>query len=209
MKLVIARPNPHSRKVRVALREKRIDFEELVDVPWNTGTVAPALNPLGQVPILVLDDGRSIYDSGVIVEYLDTLDAAPRLIPTDPAVRVQVRQIEALADGICDAVVLKVLEKNRKADLQSADWIARQNDTITSGAAALASMLGDSVWFVGGAMTLADVAAGCCLGYLTLRIPGNDWRRLYPNLGDFSDRMEARPSFIRSRPKVQDIEPIG
>ena len=209
MKLVIASPSPFARKVRVALHEKRIDFDEVVDVPWNANTVAPSLNPLGKIPVLAFDDGRVFYDSSVIVEFLDTLDAEPRLIPADPSARLAVRQIETLADGICDAVVLTVLEQARRPDMQSTNWIDRQCEKVTAGTQALAALLGDGVWFHGETMTLADIAVGCCLGYIDLRMPQNEWRRPYPNLDAFSARMEARPSFMRSKPEVQAIEPVG
>ena len=126
MKLIIATPSPYARKARIALHEKALAFEEIIDVPWNTDTQTPDHNPLGKVPVLILDDGKTIFDSSVIVEYLDTLDAAPQLIPSDPASRVEVKQIEVLADGICDAVVLSVLEGMRPQAKQSSDWLARQ-----------------------------------------------------------------------------------
>ena len=125
MKLIIAKPSPYARKVRIALLEKRIPFETLIDVPWNPGTRAPSFNPLGKIPVLVLDDGRIVHDSKVIVEYLETLDLPPRLIPLEPLRRVAHKQIEATADGVCDAVVLIVLEKSRAPALRSADRIAR------------------------------------------------------------------------------------
>ncbi len=209
MKLVIATPSPYARKARVALREKGLEHEETVDNPWNAGTQSPAHNPLGQVPILLLEDGRTYYGSGVIIEFLDTLQAEPRMIPTEPDARVAVRQIEALADGICDAVVLTVLEESRKPELQSADWVARQAEKISAGVTGLAELLGDKNWLVGDGLTLADVAAGCTLGYIDIRLPDDGWRQRHPNLASYSDRLEARPAFAETQPKPQIIQQVS
>lgn len=209
MKLITATPSPFARKVRVALIEKRLPFEEIVDTPWNPEAVAPAHNPLGKIPVLILDDGREIYDSRVIVGYLETLEAPPALIPSDPAARVEVRQIEALADGVSDAVMLTVLEQNRRAGLQSGDWLARQRRKIEQGTAELARLLGGRAQFVGDGFTLADIAAGAALGYLDLRLPEYRWRADLPALAAYSDRIEARDSFARTRPAAQTIAPVG
>ena len=205
MKLIIAKPSPFARKVRVALREKGIAFEEVLENPWAAGTTVPDTNPLGKVPALILDDGRVVYDSKVIVEYLETLGRPPPLVPADPALRVAHRQIEALADGVCDAVVLTVLERSRLPDLQSGDWIGRQTRKIEAGTAALARLLGEGEWFTTSGFGLADVAAGCALGYLDLRFPELDWRRRHPALGRFFARLDARPSFAATRPEAQPV----
>jgi glutathione S-transferase len=209
MKLVIAKPSPYARKARVALIEKRIPFETVIDAPWNPGTEAPSFNPLGKIPVLVLDDGRVVHDSKVIVEYLETLEQPPRLIPTDPLLRVAHKQIEATADGICDAVVLLVLERARAPGLQSTDWIARQLGKVKAGTKALAGELGGRQWFVGAELGLADIAVGCMLGYLDLRLPEFGWRSRYPNLVAFAERIFARPSFAATITEPQQIAEVG
>ena len=209
MKLLIARPSPFARKVRVALLEKGIAFETLIDLPWNPGAQAPSLNPLGKVPALVLDDGRTLYDSKVIIEYLETLGRAPALLPAEPGARVAHRQIEALADGVCDAVVLIVLERARRAELQSADWIARQRAKVEAGFAEAERLLDGGNWFVGDTFGLADVAVGCMLAYTALRLPDCDWHARCPALAAFSTRIEARPSFGATRPEPQPIQTVG
>ncbi|MEK9671852.1 MAG: glutathione S-transferase N-terminal domain-containing protein [Rhodospirillaceae bacterium] len=214
MKLITAKPSPYVRKVRIALREKGLDAEEIVDVPWNNDTKTPDHNPLGKVPVLILDDGGVVHDSSVICEYLDTVQPEPRMFPENPADRVRVRQAEALANGICDAIVLAVLEGMRPADKQSADWVARQQAKIDAGLKELARITpaantpGGS-WMVGGAMSIADVSAACALRYLTLRLPDQDWHARYPGLAEFSDLMEARPSFRATVPETQQIEPVN
>lgn len=208
MKLIIASPSPFARRARVALIEKGLDCEEIVDEPWNPGAIAPAHNPLGTVPILILDDGRTLYDTRVIEEYLETL-APPALIPADAAARIEALQTEALADGVADAVVLLVLEEHRRPGMQSGEWTARQRRKVEQGTAELARRLGDRAHFIGDALTVADVAAASTLAYLDLRLPEYAWRPAYPNLAAFSDAMEARESFRRTKLSAQPIAPVG
>lgn len=208
MKLVIASPSPYARKVRVALIEKGLAFEEIVDEPGSPTARAPEWNPLGTVPILLRDDGPPLYDSRVIEAWLDPL-APPALIPEDPAARIAVLQIEALADGIADAAVLLVLEEHRRPGMQSAEWQARQRRKLARGTAELARLLGDRPHFVGEALTIADIATAATLAYLDLRQPEFHWRDAHPNLAAFSDRMETRESFRRTRPHAQGIAQVG
>lgn len=208
MKLIIASPSPAARKARVALIEKGLAFEEVVDEPWNPTARAPEWNPLGTIPILLLDDGRALYDSRVILAWLDTL-APPALIPDDPAARIEALQVEALADGIADAAILLVLEEHRRPGMQSAEWQARQRRKLERGTAELARLLGEREHFVGDALTVADIAAASTLAYLDLRQPEFHWREAHPALAAFSDRMEARDSFARTRPYPQTIAPVG
>ena len=205
MKLIIARPSPYARKVRVALIEKNIPFETMVENPWLPGSKMPGFNPLGKVPALVLDDGRVIHDSKVIIEDLETLNAPPPLIPDSPQLRVEHKQIEALADGVCDAVVLIRLEGTREQEKQSADWVARQHGKIVAGTAELSRLLGDREWFTGSGFGLADVAAGCALGYLDFRYPTFEWRATAPNLDRLFARISARASFARTLPEAQEL----
>ena len=208
MKLLSATPSPYARKVRIALIEKNIPFELMTEMPWNPGTVAPKFNPLGKIPVLVLDDGRVVHDSKVIVEYLETLGRPPQLLPADPSLRLAHKQIEATADGVCDAVVLIVLERSRAPALQSSDWIGRQLRKVEAGTKALGDELGGRQWFVGSAFGLADIAVGCMLGYLDLRLPEFDWRGHHANLVAFSERIFSRPSFAATVPETQQITEV-
>jgi glutathione S-transferase len=200
MKLIIATPSPFARKARIALLEKNLPHEVRVQNPWQS---AIAENPLGKVPALVLDDGRVVHDSSVIVEYLETLGAPPALIPSDPAGRVTHRQIEALADGICDAVVLIVLERAR--EVQSADWLARQRRKIELALDELERALGEDEWFTESGYGLADIASGCALGYVELRCPEFDWRAAHPRLAALASRLALRPAFAATLPSAQPI----
>jgi glutathione S-transferase len=209
MKLLMATPSPFARKVRVALHEKSLPFEEIIDNPWKLGALASMDNPLGKIPVLETTEGANIYDSRVIVDYLETLGAEPALVPTNATDRIAVRQIEALADGICDAVVLIVLERARVPERQSSDWIARQMVKIERGIAELSTLLDERQLFVGERLTLADIASGCALGYLDLRLPEFDWRHGQTDLSRFAAVMERRRSFKKTRPEVQSIEGVS
>ena len=202
MKLTIATPSPFARKARIALLEKNLPHEIVVQNPWQAPIAA---NPLGKVPALELDDGRLVHDSSVIVEYLETLNAPPALIPSTPALRVVHKQLEALADGICDAVVLIVTERSRPPEKRSDDWIARQASKIPAALDALETSLGAGDWFSSHGFGLAEIAAGCALGYLDLRYPELDWRADRPALAKLAERLSRRPSFATTRPTAQPV----
>ena len=202
MRLVIATPSPFARKARIALLEKKLPHEVVVQNPWQSSI---ADNPLGKVPVLYLDDGRVVHDSGVIVEFLDTLDASPALIPADAAQRVAHKQVEAIADGICDAVVLIVTERSRPTEKQSADWIARQAAKIPKALDELERLLGTNDTFTAHGYGLGEIATGCALGYLDLRYPELDWRSPHPQLRTLASRLAARPAFQQTLPSAQPV----
>ena len=208
MKLVIATPSPFARKARVALLEKGVTFETVVDNPWNPGAQAPAHNPLGKIPVLLTADDGAIFDSKVIVEYAEAKWPAPLLLPLDAMQRVAARQIEAVADGVCDAVVLIVLERARPEGLRSADWVARQRAKVEAGVADTEGRLSGKPWFVGDAFGLADIAVGCMLGYLDLRLPEFAWRQGAPRLANWFEKVGARESFRATQPSAQPINAV-
>jgi glutathione S-transferase len=202
MKLVTSLTSPYGRKVRVVLAEKKIPFQLQIENPWAPDSVVPSLNPLGKVPVLVLEDGESVFDSRVIVEYLDHASPVAHLIPAEPKSRMAVRGVEALADGVTDAAVAVYLELKRPPEQQSGDWLTLQKTTLLRGLAALAQALGDKPWYLGNSMTLADIACGCTLGYLDLRCADIDWRSTYPNLANLAARLAERASFRETVPVI-------
>ena len=195
MKLIGTPSSPFTRKVRVVLAEKRIDYEFVVDAPGDATTQVPNYNPLGKVPVLITDDGATIFDSRVIVEYLDSASPVTKLIPEDIRQRIQARRWEALADGCTEATVAVVAEKRRPPSQQLAAAIARQQGKIDRALAVMAEDLGARNWCSGEAYSLSDIAVGCSLGYLDLRLPDLNWRKAYPNLGRLTDRLAQRASF--------------
>jgi glutathione S-transferase len=200
LRLLASLTSPYARKVRIALAEKKIEYQLVEALPFAPGSDVPSHNPLGKVPVLLLDDGTALYDSRVIVEYLDTVSPVSRLIPEPSRQRILVRRWEALADGICDATVLVTLERKRPARQQSSEWIARQQDKIVRGTEELARELDDKAWCNGEGYTLADIATGCALGYLDLRYAELDWRDAYPNLARLAEKLIKRPSFADTVP---------
>ncbi len=202
MKLIGALTSPYVRKVRIVMAEKRLDYQlELEDV-WNRDTIGKS-NPLGKVPCLVMDGGEAVFDSRVIVEYVDTLSPVGRLIPERGRERTEVRTWEALADGVLDAAILARLEQTwagRSEAQRSAAWVSRQMDKVHASLAAMSQGLGDKPFCSGIHFSLADIASGCALGYLDFRFAHIDWRSQYPNLEKLDAKLAQRQSFIDTRP---------
>ncbi len=201
MKLIGSYASPFVRKARIVLAEKRIEYEFVVDNPNDAASRVPDFNPLGKVPVLVTDDGASIYDSSVIVEYLDTVSPVGRLIPEPGRQRIQVKRWEALADGLMDAAILSVLERRRPAEEQSREWIERQGTKVSQGLRAASHDLAERTWCAGDSYTLADIALGCALGYLNFRYPDLNWRAQYPNLKRHAGKLFKRPPFEATEPR--------
>jgi glutathione S-transferase len=201
MKLIGSLASPYTRKVRIVLAEKKIDYDFEIDNPWKADARAAKLNPLGKVPVLVLDDGRTLFDSRVIVGFLDNASPISRLVPAENRERVEARRWEALADGVLDAGVLARLENQREAKLRSAPWIERQMGKVRAGLAAMDSELDDKPWCVGNGYTLADVALGVCLGWLDFRYPKMDWKKDHANLARAFAKLSERQSFADTLPK--------
>jgi glutathione S-transferase len=202
MKLIGALTSPYVRKVRIVMAEKRLDYQfELEDV-WNRDTIMKS-NPLGKVPCLVMEGGEAVFDSRVIVEYVDTLSPVGKLIPDRGRERTEVRTWEALADGVLDAAILARLEQTwagRNEAQRSAAWISRQMDKVHASLAAMSQGLGEKPFCAGTHFSLADIATGCALGYLDFRFPHIDWRAQYPNLQRLDAKLAQRQSFIDTQP---------
>jgi glutathione S-transferase len=148
-----------------------------------------------------LEDGGAMFDSRVIVEYVDTLSPVSKLIPAAGRERAAVKTWEALADGILDAGILARLEATwRPAPEQSAAWIARQMAKIQTALQSMSKGLGDSNWCCGNQFSLADIAVGCALGYLQFRFPQLQWQTQYPNLARLYAKLAQRQSFIETSP---------
>jgi glutathione S-transferase len=200
LKLIASRTSPYARKVRVVLAEKKVECQVVETSPYEAGNPVHAWNPLGKLPVLILDDGTHLFDSRVIVEYIDLVSPVSRLIPEPARQRIAVKKWEALADGVNDATATIVLERKRPANLQSDEWIARQRRKVDEGVAEFARELGDRAWCYGESFSLADIAVGCALGYLDLRLRELDWRDLNPNLAKLADKLGKRPSFTDTAP---------
>lgn len=202
-RLLSATPSPYARKVRIALAEKGIPFELVTEVPWDSDTSTPRHNPLEKLPVLICDDGTSVYESRYILEWLELKHPIPRLTPEDVDGVLAVKRFEVLADGVCDAAVLLFWERAREPDKQSLEWADRQRRKVDGGLREIARLLSDGECCVRHEFTLADVAVGSLLRWLDIRAPDIPWRRLHPNLAALSDRLEERPSFGDTVPFAQ------
>lgn len=201
MKLIGSLTSPYVRKVRIVLAEKKIDYDFEVDSPWTPETQVPNINPLGKIPVLLLDDDTPLFDSRVIVEYIDSVTPNNKLFPSPNRERTEVKRWEALADGICDAAASAFLESKRPKKEQSADWIARQRDKIVRGLEFMAEELGEKPFCMGTHVSLADIAVGTALGYLVLRFADINWQESHPNLAKLYTKLMLRPSFADTIPQ--------
>ena len=203
MKLIGAVASPYVRKVRVVMAEKRLDYQFVPENVWADDTRISASNPLGKVPCLVMEGGEAVFDSRVIVEYLDTLSPVGKLIPVQGRDRAEIKTWEALADGVLDASILARLEatwSGRDASQRSQAWIDRQMGKVKSALKAMSQGLGDKPFCAGIHLTLADISVGCALGYLDFRFPDLNWRADYANLSKLQDKLMLRTSFIDTQP---------
>lgn len=201
MKLIGTYPSPFVRKTRIVLAEKKIDCEFLIESPWVAGNSIAEYNPLGKIPVLILDDESVIYDSRVIVEHLDNGTPNNKLIPPSGRERILVKRWEALGDGLCEAAVAVHLERKRKDGERSEGWIKRQHNRIVTTLAVANAEVGEQPWCNGNNFSLADIALGTALGYIDLRLPDLDWRTENPNLARLFEKLMQRQSFIDTVPQ--------
>ena len=203
MKLIGSVTSPYVHKVRIVMAEKKLDYQFVTEDVWSNTTHIHASNPLGKVPCLVMEGGEAVFDSRVIVEYLDTLSPVGKLIPTGGRARAEVKTWEALADGLLDAALLARMEAvwpDRKDSERSQAWIDRQLDKIQHALHAMSHGLGEKAFCSGIHLSLSDIAVGCAVGYLDFRFPQIDWRTPYPNLHKLHDKLSQRQSFVDSLP---------
>lgn len=197
MKLRYSPVSPYVRKVMITAIETGQEsvIDKVPTNPWDPETDLPDDNPLGKVPALLLDDGTTLFDSPVICEYLSARVGAD-LVPGEGAKRWRVLRLQALADGILDAAVLRLLETRRPEEIQKPDWIERQKRVIGRGLDALEASVGE--W--GDELTLGQITAAAACGYLDFRFPGDEWRKGRPALTDWYEAFAQRPSMKATVP---------
>ena len=203
MKLIGAITSPYVRKVRAVMAEKKLDYQFVQENVWAAGTSISDANPLGKVPCLIMEGGEALFDSRVIVEYVDTLSPVGKLIPALGRERAEVKTWEALADGLLDAAILARLEATwaeRQDSERSQAWIDRQLSKVDTSLKAMSRGLSDKPHCFGIHLTLADIAVGCALGYLDFRFPEIDWRADFGNLAKLQDKLMLRQSFLDTKP---------
>ena len=203
MKLIGSATSPYVRKVRIVMAEKKLDYQLAIDDVWAADNTITTFNPLGKVPCLVMEGGEAVFDSRVIVEYLDTLSPVGKLIPSQGRERAEVKTWEALADGLLDAALLARQEatwSGRTSEQRSDAWITWQMRKIDAALEAMSTGLADKPFCSGIHLSLSDIAVGCALAYLDLRFADKPWRGAYPNLAKLQEKLVLRPSFVDTSP---------
>jgi glutathione S-transferase len=201
MKLRFAPTSPYVRKVAVTAIEAGLDdrVERIETNVWDPATDIAEDNPLGKVPALTTDDGTVLCDSPVICEHLDSLHGGPKLIPADGSERWRVLNLQALADGIMDSAVARIIEQRmRPEEFRWDGWLTRQKDKITAALDVLERQAADDS--LGGAVNLGGIALGCALGYLDFRFPDDKWRDGRPALAAWFEGFAQRPSMRQTEP---------
>jgi glutathione S-transferase len=189
--------SPFGRKVRIAASVLGLDKEILIEAADPTDPADPVRrqNPLGKIPVLIAEDGTAIYDSRVIVDYLDHRAGGGRIIPAEPAARLAALRLQALCDGLLDAALLRVYEGRwRKPDRHEPNWVDHQTGKIDRALEALEADVPKAE-----PIQIGQIALACALGYLDLRFEGR-WRKDYPRLVAWLDAFaSAVPSFATTR----------
>jgi glutathione S-transferase len=202
MELFYADLSPFARKVRAVTEEKGL-AERITATPVNPYEAPERLraaNPLSKVPTLVLDDGRALYDSTVICEYLDSVGGGRRLLPAEGEARFDVLRRNALVNGIIETAFALACEMHRREPGErSPRWIEHWRTVILRTVDALEAEIGD--WPE--ALDMAHLTAGCALGYLDVRLNEQvDWRAGHPEVAAWYEAFSRSPAMVASAPKV-------
>ncbi len=192
--------SPFGRKVRIAIKllglEDKMELKE-TDLNDPADTIRKQ-NPLGKIPALLLDDGTALFDSRVILDYLDHLAGGNKIIPSEPKARFKALALQALCDGVLDASLLIVYEgRYRPEDKRVQTWIDRQADKVKRGLDALEA----APPAITAMPDVGQITLACALGYRDFRFPTDDWRKTYPRLRAWLDKFSAQvPAFAATKP---------
>ncbi len=201
MKLYWSTRSPFVRKVMVFAHETgladRIERVKTIVAPTKPNAEVMALNPLNKLPTLILDDGRALYDSRVICEYLDGLHGGPRLFPAEPSARIETLRRQALGDGMKDFLLVWLSERSRPATQQSPELIAACRAKLTT---VLDALEREAPSLTAAPFSIAHIAIGCALGYADFRFNDEAWRTGRPQLAAWAETIHARPSFQATQP---------
>lgn len=200
-KLILSTTSPYARRVRITALENNIDFDVTVDVPWNEDTGVIKLNPLGKVPVWITESDANIFDSRVIVEYLE-IQNGYRFSSSDPIKNIGIKRIESLAEGVMDASLCLFAErKKRPKELQHQWWVDRQFAKVHRGLAQLQELLGTNEYLFENRLTVADFALVSALGYVQLRFSEDfSLKEKYPALTAYYEKLMLRDSIKTTVP---------
>lgn len=198
MKLYGSPTSPYVRKARVLILEKKIACEFVSEDPWAVDSPIPARNPFGKVPALEIEADNYLFESMLIVHYLDHVDGKS-LTPKDGPGYWQAQWWQSLAQGFLDASVARVLESRRPDDKRMPEKMAREEARIHRATAAAEQRFKGGVNLVGKRLTLADLMMGVALHYVDFRYP-HAWREKAPKLAEWHSGIVARKSFQETMP---------
>ena len=191
-------PSPFGRKVKLAMSILGLDSQVTIEKadPTDPGDSIRKQNPLGKIPALIIEDGRVLYDSPVILEYLDHRAGGGKILPQDPGARFAALTLQALCDGVLDACILLVYEGRwRPVEKHEQKWIDYQSEKVTRAF----NVLEAAPPAIGSIPDVGAITLACALGYQDLRFHGK-WRANYPKLLKWHDEFEARvPAFGHTR----------
>ena len=202
MQLFYSSASPYARKVLVTAREAGV----IDDIKIISATVTPTTrndaiaiaNPIGKIPTMVLDDGRTLFDSRVICEYIDGLSASIKLFPAHPDARLTAQTLHALGDGMLDAALLARYETSfRPAEYRWDDWENGQKDKLFR---SLDYLEQQCLEILDGPVTIGHVAIGCALGYIDFREVLADWSEGRDGLKEWYSRFKQRDSMVSTEP---------
>ena len=198
MKLYGSPTSPYVRKARVLIAEKNLQVEFVVEDPWLDNSPIITKNPLSKVPALEIGPDNYMFESALVVHYLDHVDGRS-FTPRDPPGYWQAQWWQALGHGIIDAGIARILETRRPADKQMPEKMAREEARIHRAIALGEQSFKGGDFLVGNRFSLADLVLGVGLQYTDFRYP-HDWRASAPKLAAWHKVIAARPSFVETQP---------
>jgi glutathione S-transferase len=198
MKLFGSPTSPYVRKARVLIEEKNLPVEFVVEDPWTQDSPIIAKNPLSKIPVLEIAANDYIFESVLVVHFLDHVDGRS-FTPRDPVGYWEAQRWQALGNGIIDAVIARVLETRRPAELQWQDKLAREEGRVQRAIALAENNFKGGEFLVGNRFSLADLILGVALQYVDFRY-AHDWRGASPKLKAWHAAIAARPSFVKTQP---------
>lgn len=198
LKLYGSPTSPYVRKARVLISEKKLKCEFVPEDPWPEDSPIPNRNPLGKVPALEIEPGNYLFESVLVVHYLDQVDGKS-LTPKDAAGYWQAQWWLALGQGVLDAAVTRILETRRPAEKQMPEKLAREEARIHRASTVAESRTRNAQYLVGNRFTLADLVMGVAMQYVDFRYP-HDWRVKCPKLADWHAGIVERKSFRETLP---------
>jgi len=198
MKLYGSPTSPYVRKARVLISEKKLRVEFVTEDPWPEDSKIPSRNPLGKVPALEIEPGNYLFESVLVVHYLDHVDGKT-LTPKDAGGYWQAQWWQALGNGILDAAVARLLESRRPEDKRMPEKLAREEARIHRAVDLAEARFRGGQFLVGNRFTLADVVMGVAMQYIDFRYP-HEWRRKSSKLADWHKGVVERKSFVETLP---------